>query len=252
LLSSDDTDDRPDDADAADEDKDVNAAESEEESEEVPQEDSAEDITEEPITKREAAPEVDAQGKEAGPETEAPGEEADREEVPIEEVIRRVEAVLFSNSEPMTPRELARSAKILTKQVREALAKLRLYYDETGRSFELKEEAGGYLLLTRDAFSTYVIAAEKKAGERKLSPAVLEVLSVIAYEQPVGRMDIEAVRGVASGPILRMLMEKGLIQVAGRSEGLGNALLYGTTNKFLEVLGIASLRDLPDPDTVES
>ena len=241
MLSSDDTDDRPEDVEKEPADGSSEEDASEEESVEVPQEDSAEDITEEPITKREATPEAETQGEEAG-----------REEVPIEEVIRRVEAVLFSNSEPMTPRELARSAKVLTKQVREALAKLRLYYDETGRSFELREEAGGYLLLTRDAFSTYVIAAEKKAGERKLSPAALEVLSVIAYEQPVGRMDIEAVRGVASGPILRMLMEKGLIQVAGRSEGLGNALLYGTTNKFLEVLGIASLRDLPDPDTVES
>ena len=251
MPNSDDTKARPEDGERKSADSGSREEASEEDSIEVPQEDSAEDITEEPITKREAAPEVGT--KEAtGNETEASGEEAGREEVPIDEVIRRVEAVLFSNHEPLTPREIARSAKVLTKQVREALAKLRLYYNETGRSFELKEEAGGYLLLTRDAFSPYVIAIEKKVGDRKLSPAALEVLSVIAYEQPVGRMDIEAVRGVASGPILRMLMEKGLIQVAGRSEGLGNALLYSTTDKFLEVLGIASLRDLPDPDTVET
>ena len=195
----------------------------------------------------------------AAPDTQAPADtaasaetaESKAEGIPIEEVCRRVEAVLFSAGEAMTPREIARSAKVLTKSVREAIALLKAQYAESGRSFELCEEAGGYILLTKPEFAPFVIPPEKVAGERKLTPAALEVLAIIAYEQPVSRLEIESVRGVASGPILRSLMEKGLIQVAGRGEGLGAPLLYGTTNRFLEVFGIASLKDLPDPDSVE-
>jgi len=181
----------------------------------------------------------------------SPGEDT-AEEVNPDEAAARIEAVLFAASEPMSAREIARAARLRIAPAREALARLGEFYGQTGRAFGISEEAGGYILLTKPEFAPYVSSAEKSAGERKLSPAALEVLSIVAYEQPVSRMDVEAVRGVASGPILRSLLEKGLIRITGRGEGLGNPLLYGTTDRFLETVGINSLKDLPDPDTVES
>ncbi|MBN1810051.1 MAG: SMC-Scp complex subunit ScpB [Planctomycetes bacterium] len=194
----------------------------------------------------------DSDGAELPDDGEPEAEESQADEIPLEELCRRIEAVLFCNREPLTPREIGRATKTRSKEVRRGLAELKTLYLESGRAFELHEEAGGFVLLTRKEMAPYVLPADKSAGGRKLSPAAMEVLSVVAYDQPVSRMDVESVRGVASGPILRMLLEKGLVQVVGRGEGLGNPLLYGTTDRFLQVLGVSSLRELPDPDSIES
>jgi segregation and condensation protein B len=113
---------------------------------------------------------------------------------------------------------------------------------------ELVEIAEGWQILTRPIFAEAIERAAFAARPQKLSGAALEVLSVIAYRQPVGRAEVEEIRGVSCGGVLRLLQERGLIDVAGRSEGLGRPLLYATTPLFLEHLGLRDLADLPRTD----
>ena len=160
---------------------------------------------------------------------------------------RRVEALLFSTSEPLTARSIARAAGAAVKEVRGALNELREACDNEDRAFELVEIAGAYQLLTRPEYGA-VVAGKKDEKPQRLSPAALEVLAVIAYEQPATRLEVESIRGVASGPVIRTLIERGLVKVTGRSEQIGNPLLYGTTDRFLEVFALKSLKDLPEPE----
>ena len=103
----------------------------------------------------------------------------------------------------------------------------------------------GFQLLTRPAFAQALERAQFTVRASRLTPAALETLSIIAYRQPVGRSEIEEIRGVSAGGVLRSLQERGLIEVVGRSEALGRPLLYGTSPMFLELLGLKDLSDLP-------
>ena len=129
--------------------------------------------------------------------------------------------------------------------VRVALDQLREHYDFDQHGVELVEMAGGYQILTRPVHAAAIERAQFSARAPRLSPATLETLAVIAYRQPVGRAEIEEIRGVSAGGVLRTLQERGLIEVVGRAEGLGRPLLYGTTPLFLELLGLRDLTDLP-------
>lgn len=128
---------------------------------------------------------------------------------------------------------------------RTALAELRDHYETGGHGVELVEIAGGWQVLTRPMFAEAIERAAFATRPQKLSGAALEVLAIIAYRQPVGRAEIEEIRGVSSGGVLRLLQERGLIEVTGRAEGLGRPLLYATTPLLLEHLGLADLSDLP-------
>lgn len=128
---------------------------------------------------------------------------------------------------------------------RRAVEELRDHYDADGHGVEVAAVAGGWQILTRTAFAEAIERAQFASRPQKLSLAALEVLSIIAYRQPVGRAEVEDIRGVSSGGVLRLLQERGLIEVAGRSEGLGRPLLYATTPLFLEHLGLGDLTDLP-------
>lgn len=157
-----------------------------------------------------------------------------------------LEAALFAANRPVTLEELAAlEAEVSTAEVRTALDQLREHYDFDGHSVEVVELAGGFQILTRPAFAAAVERAHLLQRQPKLSAATLESLATIAYRQPVGRAEIEEIRGVNSGGVLRTLQERGLIEVVGRSEGLGRPLLYGTTPLFLELLGLNDLADLP-------
>src|SRR6058998_4320866 len=130
--------------------------------------------------------------------------------------------------------------------VRAALAELRAAYsDEHG--VELVEIAEGWQFLTRREYAETIERAQFALRPRRLSPAALETLSIIAYRQPVGRLEVEEIRGVDSGAVIDKLMERGLVEVVTRGEGLGRPLLYGTTPQFLEVLGLRELDALPPP-----
>jgi segregation and condensation protein B len=157
-----------------------------------------------------------------------------------------LEAALFSACRPLTIEELATLEQDATlADVRMAVEQVREHYDFEQHGVELLEMAGGYQILTRPIHAAAIERAHFSVRTPKLSAAALETLAVIAYRQPVGRMEIEEIRGVSAGGVLRLLQERGLIEVVGRGEALGRPLLYGTAPMFLELLGLRDLADLP-------
>jgi segregation and condensation protein B len=161
-------------------------------------------------------------------------------------VLARLEAALFAADEPLAARRLASVAGIDDlAALRELVDRLRALYEADASPFQVEEVAGGYQLLTRPEFHPWLARLRKGAPETKLSGAARETLTIVAYRQPIARADIESIRGVQSGDILRQLMERGLVRIAGRDTTLGRPVLYGTTRKFLQLYGLKSLRDLP-------
>ncbi len=157
-----------------------------------------------------------------------------------------VEAALISSDKPLSVAKLAEVAGGTTpKDVTAAIEALNAHYRETGRAFSIEQLAGGWQIFTHAQHAGVVSALHKSRVQTKLSPAALETLAIIAYKQPVLRADVEAVRGVASGEMIRALMERRLVKITGRAEEIGRPMLYGTTKTFLEVFGLASLKDLP-------
>lgn len=163
----------------------------------------------------------------------------------------RLEAVLFLAREPLSLRKLAQSANLAdATEARTLLAELRRVYDGRGCAFQVEQLAGGYQLRTRPKFAPWLRPLVPGEVEIRLTPPALETLAVVAYRQPVLRADVEAIRGVACGEILRQLMDRDLLRIVGRSEELGRPLWYGTTRRFLEAFGLSSLEELPLADVL--
>jgi segregation and condensation protein B len=157
-----------------------------------------------------------------------------------------LEALLLAADEPLPTRKLAALAGLSDGvEARRLVEKLRSFHEADGSAFTIEELAGGYQLLTRPEFHPWLTRLRRPGGDLRLSPAARETLTIVAYRQPITRADLENVRGVQSGEVLRQLMEKGLVRIAGRDDSLGRPVLYGTTKKFLQVYGLRSLRDLP-------
>ena len=165
---------------------------------------------------------------------------------------RAIEAVLFCVGEPVTIRELADIFKFGVHDVRTAVEKLREDYIDSGRAFRIEDISGGVQLLTLPEYDPWLRDLHQKRRSGRLSPAALETLSVVAYKGPITRAELEAIRGVNCAPTLGTLLERELIRVAGKAPGLGRPLLYHTTPRFLESFGLASLKDLPQPETPPS
>ncbi len=160
-----------------------------------------------------------------------------------------IEAALFAASRPVTVEELQTlDPEAGLPEIRQALEQLREHYDFDGHGVELVELAGGFQVVTRAAYAAAIERAQLASKPSRLSAAMLETLATIAYRQPVGRAEIEEIRGVSAAGVLRTLQERGLIEVVGRSEALGRPLLYGTTPLFLELLGMSDLANLPRVD----
>ncbi len=160
-----------------------------------------------------------------------------------------IEAALFSAPRPLTVEELATlDADATLADVRTGLDELKELLDFAQHGVELVEMAGGWQILTRPALAEAIERAQFTVRTPRLTGAALETLAIISYRQPVGRAEIEEIRGVSAGGVLRSLQERGLIEVVGRSEALGRPLLYGTTPSFLELLGLRDLADLPRAD----
>ena len=158
----------------------------------------------------------------------------------------RLEAVLFLAREPVSLRKLAQLANLAdATEARTQLTQLRELYDNRGCAFQVEQVAGGYQLLSRSEFATWLRPQATAEREIRLSSPALETLAVVAYRQPVLRAEVEAIRGVACGEILRQLMDRDLLRIVGRSEELGRPLSYGTTTRFLQVFGLRSLDELP-------
>ena len=156
-----------------------------------------------------------------------------------------VEAVLFASDESLTEARLANIVETSTKQVRQHIKNLNGKYQANNNAFRIEQIAGGYQMLTLSPYNHWLKKLLRVRSDNKLSPAAMETLAIIAYKQPVMRADIEAIRGVAVGEVIRSLSYKGLVKIVGRAEVLGRPMLYGTTKKFLEVFGLNTLKDLP-------
>lgn len=162
--------------------------------------------------------------------------------MPLELLTQQVEAVLFVSSSPVTPVALARTLCVEVREVRDALEQLR--ESCRLRGVEPIEVAGGIQLRTK-AEHGELLRRFLQTKPSRLSRAALETLAIVAYRQPITRVEVEDVRGVDSGAVLRGLMERRLVRIIGRKEEPGRPILYGTTPTFLELFGIKSLKELP-------
>ncbi|MBL8888399.1 MAG: SMC-Scp complex subunit ScpB [Planctomycetaceae bacterium] len=159
---------------------------------------------------------------------------------------QRVEAVLWIAKEPLGARKLAEFAGLEdATRVRTIVNQLNETYDRKGRAFQIRTVAGGYQMLTRPQFAKWIRRLQHVGLPERLSGPALETLAVIAYRQPMVRAEIDAIRGVHSGEVLRQLLEKDLVKIAGRSNDLGHPFLYATTRRFLKMFGLGSLEELP-------
>jgi len=163
-----------------------------------------------------------------------------------------IESLLFVTEEPLSVQQLKSILETEEAEaIRAALITLTEEYDRRGGGFELRQVAGGFQFRTRSEYSEWVKKLLKPSPAR-LSRAALETLAIIAYKQPIIRGDVEHIRGVDCGGVLRMLLEKKLIRVLGRKDIPGRPMIYGTTRQFLEVFNLKDLRDLPSPKEIES
>jgi segregation and condensation protein B len=162
-------------------------------------------------------------------------------------------ALLFASDEPLSP---ARISSVLddvsAAAVREALSRLEERFGAESSAMRLEQVAGGYQLCTNPAYSDFVARLYRGRRKQRLSKAAMETLAIIAYRQPVTRTDIESVRGVACGGVITTLMERSLIRITGKARILGAPFLYGTTQEFLEYLGLNELGDLPSLEDLEA
>ena len=163
-----------------------------------------------------------------------------------------IESVLFVAEEPLT---IDRLRQVLepagSAEIREALQSLIEDYRRRQGGFLLKEVGGGFQFRTRPENHVWIKRLVQPKPPR-ISKAALETLAIIAYKQPVIRNDVERIRGVDCGGVIRMLLERNLIRVLGRKEIPGRPLIYGTTKRFLEVFDLKDLKDLPTPREIES
>jgi segregation and condensation protein B len=163
-----------------------------------------------------------------------------------------IEAILFATDEPLPEGKLAGIVETTGKQVRDCIESLNARYEANHNAFRIEQIAGGYQMLTQPIYNSWLKKMLRVRSDSKLSPAAMETLAIIAYKQPIIRADIEAIRGVAVGEVIRSLMYKGLVKIAGRAEILGRPMLYGTTKKFLEIFGLNSVKDLPKAEDLKN
>jgi len=162
-----------------------------------------------------------------------------------------LEALLLSTHHPLTAGRLAELLDLeTTKPLRKAIKALNEQYASGERSFRIEQVAGGFQILTLPEHGDLLKKFHQKEVDAKLTKAAIETLAIIAYKQPILRADVEAIRGVACGETIRSLMEKRLVKIAGRAEEPGRPILYGTTKRFLELFGLNSIKDLPQPEAL--
>ncbi|MBC7835330.1 MAG: SMC-Scp complex subunit ScpB [Phycisphaerales bacterium] len=136
--------------------------------------------------------------------------------------------------------------------IKGAIEHLNGQYAQTGRSFRIEQVAGGYRVMTLPVFADAMARLHASRAKTTLSQAALETLAILAYKQPITRAHLEAIRGVACGEVLRTLIDRKLVTIAGRAEELGRPMLYATTKRFLETFGLATLKDLPSVEELRA
>lgn len=164
-----------------------------------------------------------------------------------------IEALIFCSPSPIKVNELKAclsemfEADVPEKDIEEALKRLEAKFESDEYSFGLNHSGGGYQFLTKPAYQASIGIMLKQQSKRRLSTSALETLSIIAYKQPVTKSDVESIRGVNCDYAVQKLLEKGLLEIKGKSESIGRPLLYGTSDFFMEYFGINSLNELPTP-----
>ena len=186
----------------------------------------------------------------------------------------KVEAILLSTDRPLPPERLAAALKLIRladdeghepepghkpsgkpsspaavqaacEQVASAVASLNAEYERSGRSFRIEQVAGGFRVMTLPDFAETIAEFHRSRLGAKLTRAAVETLAIIAYKQPITRAQLEAIRGVSCGEVIKSLMDRRIITIKGRAEELGRPMLYGTTRQFLDHFGLSSIKDLP-------
>ncbi len=175
----------------------------------------------------------------------APSQDAGVDSASID-VHKRVEAVLLTSERALSTARLGLATDAVAADIESAIEQLNDAYESGGHVIRVRRVAGGWRMQTTPEVANVLEQAAERRTQHKLSPAALETLSIIAYRQPVMRAEVEAIRGVACGEVLRGLMERRLLRISGRAEELGRPMLYGTTRDFLRIFGLGSLDDLPE------
>jgi segregation and condensation protein B len=195
----------------------------------------------------------------SGQQSEANTETLEKPAFAPDRVPAAIEALLLTMDKALAPGKIAEATGMRdhpgifpkpSQTIEAAIEVLNEEYAKTGRSFRVESVAGGYRIMTLPEFAPAIAAIQGLRESSKLSRAAIETLAIVAYRQPITRVQIESIRGVACGEVLRGLMEKNLVTIAGRAEELGRPLLYGTTKRFLEVFGLAAIKDLPPVNDV--
>ncbi len=174
---------------------------------------------------------------------------------------RIIEALLFASDEPLSIRQIidilqspddgGPRLRLRENDVLTAIRELNAEFVRSGRSFRITQVAGGFQYATMPEFASWLGRLVKERGKRKLTQAVIETLSVIAYKQPITKPEIEAIRGVNADYAIQKLMERGLVTIVGRHASAGRPLLYGTTEVFLKHFGLNDLSELPKPREID-
>jgi segregation and condensation protein B len=160
--------------------------------------------------------------------------------------IARLEAALLIAEGAVPARKLAQSARLIdAREVQQLVSLLNESYDRTRSAFRIEQTAAGYILMTRAALAPWLDRLHNRQAATRLSAPMMETLTIVAYQQPVTRADVEAIRGVQSAEMIRQLMDKGLIRIAGEDDSLGRPFLYGTTKLFLTTFALRQIDDLP-------
>ncbi|HET9326480.1 MAG TPA: SMC-Scp complex subunit ScpB [Candidatus Eisenbacteria bacterium] len=163
-----------------------------------------------------------------------------------------LEALLFSSDEPLSLSLLAESLDAASEDVARELLELDADYRVRGAGVELREIAGGHLLVTAPEHAEWVGRLLRGRKRVRLSRAALETMAIVAYKQPVTKAEVEAIRGVDSSAVLATLLERNLITIRGRSKVVGRPLLYGSTSEFLDYFGLKDLTELPRPEELRA
>ena len=169
----------------------------------------------------------------------------------MEQFVQHVEALIFASPQAIPAEEIRGvlsevfQAELTEADVLSAIEQAKRRYLDDAYPFELVEMAGGFQFMTKGAYHHAIAVQLRQSTRKRLSQAALETLAIVAYKQPVSKPELEAIRGVNCDYALQKLLEKELVMITGRSEGPGRPLLYGTTDRFMDYLGINSLGDLP-------
>ncbi len=160
-----------------------------------------------------------------------------------------IEALIFASDEPLTLEQITKILEVDSEVTEKGLLDLSLRYQQTG-ALELRHTSSGYIIVVKQEFNDYLLKLNPQRAVA-LSRAALEVLAIVAFKQPITRVEVNAVRGVNSDGVINSLMAKGLIEAVGRLDTIGRPVIFGTTDVFLQYFGLDSIEDLPQAEDIK-